>query len=109
VKLVGLGQLGPATVHAVQDGSLPGGRNCGALVKAGAWGKIIGLGLRPPGQLIEGLTNDRVASVKRERPAKRRASPRPWVRPKPVASQRPRGRLVSASPNETMAKRLLGG
>lgn len=43
-----------------------------ALVKAGAVGEIIGWAYDAEGQLIEGLTNDRVVSAPLDQPAKRR-------------------------------------
>ena len=52
------------------------------MVKAGAVGEIIGWAYDAEGQLIEGLTNDRVVSVPLDQPARRRvigvamASPR---------------------------------
>jgi DNA-binding transcriptional regulator LsrR (DeoR family) len=42
-----------------------------ALVKAGAVGEIVGWAFDAKGNLIEGLTNDRVASVALDQPATR--------------------------------------
>jgi DNA-binding transcriptional regulator LsrR (DeoR family) len=81
-----------------------------ALVKAGAVGEIIGWAFDRQGQLIEGLTNDRVASVKLERPAKRLVIAAAMGPAKAGAlAAALAGRLVSGLiTNETMAKRLLG-
>ena len=42
-----------------------------ALIKAGAVGEIVGWAFDRDGQFIEGLTNDRVASVALDQPAER--------------------------------------
>jgi DNA-binding transcriptional regulator LsrR (DeoR family) len=42
-----------------------------ALIKAGAVGEVVGWAFDRNGQFIEGMTNDRVASVALDQPAKR--------------------------------------
>ncbi len=69
VTFVGVGQIGEAA-PLVQDGFVtpPEMR---ALGKAGAVGEIVGWAFDAKGELIDGLTNDRVASVPLDRPASR--------------------------------------
>jgi len=108
VTFVGVGHLGDGA-PLLQDGFITR-EELRALVKAGAVGEIIGWAFDRQGQLIEGLTNDRVASVKLERPAKRLVIAAAMGPAKAGAlAAALAGRLVSGLiTNETMAKRLLG-
>ncbi|MEZ5832426.1 MAG: sugar-binding transcriptional regulator [Dongiaceae bacterium] len=69
VTFVGVGQMGD-NAPLVQDGFVTTAE-MRALVKAGAVGEIVGWAFNAKGKLIEGLTNDRVASVPLEQPATR--------------------------------------
>ena len=69
VTFVGVGQMGD-TAPLVQDGFITAAE-MRALVKAGAVGEIVGWAFDAKGRLIEGLTNDRVASVPLDQPATR--------------------------------------
>jgi len=69
VTFVGVGQLGE-TAPLLQDGFVTR-EEMRSLVKAGGVGEIIGWAFDRKGHLIEGLTNDRVASVGLDRPAER--------------------------------------
>ena len=69
VTFVGVGQMGDSA-PLVQDGFV-NAAEMRALVKAGAVGEIVGWAFDAKGNLIEGLTNDRVASVPLEQPATR--------------------------------------
>ena len=69
VTYVGIGDLG-ANPPLLQDGFITR-MELQALERAGAVGEIIGWAFDGEGNLIEGLTNDRVASVKLECPARR--------------------------------------
>ena len=69
VTFVGVGQMGDSA-PLVQDGFV-NAAEMRALVKAGAVGEIVGWAFDAEGSLIEGLTNDRVASVALEQPATR--------------------------------------
>jgi DNA-binding transcriptional regulator LsrR (DeoR family) len=69
VTFVGVGQIGEAA-PLVQDGFVTPAE-MRALSKAGAVGEIVGWAYDAKGELIEGLTNDRVASVPLDRPAPR--------------------------------------
>lgn len=69
VTFVGVGQIGDAA-PLVQDGFVTLSE-MRALAKAGAAGEIVGWAYDAKGELIEGLTNDRVASVPLDRPARR--------------------------------------
>jgi len=69
VTFVGVGQMGDSA-PLVQDGFV-NAAEMRALVKAGAVGEIVGWAFDAKGNLIEGLTNDRVASVALEQPATR--------------------------------------
>ena len=69
VTFVGIGQIGDAA-PLVQDGFVTPAE-MGALGKAGAVGEIVGWAFDARGNLIEGLTNDRVASVPLDQPARR--------------------------------------
>jgi len=69
VTFVGVGHIGE-TAPLLQDGFVD--RNeMRALMKAGAVGEVTGWAFDRSGAFIEGLTNDRVASVVLDRPAKR--------------------------------------
>ena len=69
VTYVGIGDLG-ANPPLLQDGFITR-MELQALERAGAVGEIVGWAFDGEGNLIEGLTNDRVASVKLECPARR--------------------------------------
>jgi DNA-binding transcriptional regulator LsrR (DeoR family) len=69
VTFVGVGQMGDSA-PLVQDGFV-NAAEMRALVKAGAVGEIVGWAFDANGSLIEGLTNDRVASVGLDQPATR--------------------------------------
>jgi DNA-binding transcriptional regulator LsrR (DeoR family) len=69
VTFVGVGQMGD-TAPLVQDGFITAAE-MRALMKAGAAGEIVGWAFDADGRLIEGLTNDRVASVPLDQPATR--------------------------------------
>jgi DNA-binding transcriptional regulator LsrR (DeoR family) len=70
VNFVGVGTVGDDAA-LVRDGFVKP-EEMRALVKAGAAGEIIGWAYDDKGQLIDGLTNDRVVSVPLDQPAKRR-------------------------------------
>jgi DNA-binding transcriptional regulator LsrR (DeoR family) len=70
VAMVGIGIMGDDAA-LIRDGFVKP-EEMRALVKAGAAGEIIGWAYDAEGQLIEGLTNDRVVSAPLEQPAKRR-------------------------------------
>ena len=67
VTYVGVGDLGE-NPPLLQDGFISR-KELQILNKAGAVGEIVGWAFDAEGRLIEGLTNDRVASVKLESPA----------------------------------------
>ena len=69
ITFVGVGQMGDSA-PLVQDGFITAAE-MRALVKAGAVGEIVGWAFDSKGALIEGLTNDRVASVPLDQPAER--------------------------------------
>ncbi|HUL07447.1 MAG TPA: sugar-binding transcriptional regulator [Candidatus Acidoferrum sp.] len=69
VTFVGVGQVGD-DAPLVQDGFVSRDE-MRALVKAGAVGEIIGWAFDGEGQFIAGMTNERVASVALDRPARR--------------------------------------
>jgi DNA-binding transcriptional regulator LsrR (DeoR family) len=69
VTFVGVGQMGD-NAPLVQDGFV-NAAEMRALVKAGAVGEIVGWAFDAKGNLVEGLTNDRVASVSLDQPATR--------------------------------------
>jgi len=69
VTFVGVGQMGDSA-PLVQDGFV-NAAEMRALMKAGAVGEIVGWAFDAKGTLIEGLTNDRVASVALDQPATR--------------------------------------
>jgi DNA-binding transcriptional regulator LsrR (DeoR family) len=71
VTYVGVGDLGE-NPPLLQDGFITR-KELHILNKAGAVGEIVGWAFDADGIPIDGLTNDRVASVKLERPAKRLA------------------------------------
>ena len=66
---VGVGDLGE-NPPLLQDGFISR-KELQILNKAGAVGEIVGWAFDAEGRLIEGLTNDRVASVKLDVPAQR--------------------------------------
>jgi DNA-binding transcriptional regulator LsrR (DeoR family) len=70
VTFVGIGTVGDDAA-LLRDGFVKP-EEMRALVKAGAVGEIIGWAYDRDGQLIEGHTNDRVASVALQQPAKRK-------------------------------------
>jgi len=61
ITFVGIGELG-AEAPLVQDGFISGAE-LKALQKAGAVGEIVGWAFDSQGQMLDGLTNDRVASA----------------------------------------------
>jgi DNA-binding transcriptional regulator LsrR (DeoR family) len=69
VTFVGVGQLGDGA-PLVQDGFVTRDE-MRALVKAGAVGEVVGWAFDRDGAFVDGLTNDRVASVVLDQPAKR--------------------------------------
>jgi len=69
VTFVGVGQMGDSA-PLVQDGFVSNAE-MRALMKAGAVGEIVGWAFDAEGRLIEGHTNDRVASVALDQPAER--------------------------------------
>jgi DNA-binding transcriptional regulator LsrR (DeoR family) len=69
VTFVGVGQIGDAA-PLVQDGFVTPAEMV-ALGKAGAVGEIVGWAFDAQGELLDGMTNDRVASVPLDRPARR--------------------------------------
>jgi len=69
ITFVGVGQMGDSA-PLVQDGFV-NAAEMRALVKAGAVGEIVGWAFDGKGALIDGLTNDRVASVPLDQPATR--------------------------------------
>ena len=107
VTFVGVGHLGESA-PLLQDGFV-NRKEMRALVKAGAVGEVIGWAFDRGGELIRGLTNDRVASVALDQPA---------TRPIIGAAMGPAkvdalagallGRLINGLiTNETTAERLL--
>ena len=69
VTFVGVGQLGDSA-PLLQDGFVTRDE-MRALTKAGAVGEVVGWAFDGAGHFIDGMTNDRVASVALDRPAKR--------------------------------------
>jgi DNA-binding transcriptional regulator LsrR (DeoR family) len=69
ITFVGVGQMGDSA-PLLQDGFV-NAAEMRALVKAGAVGEIVGWAYDAKGALVEGLTNDRVASVPLDQPATR--------------------------------------
>jgi len=69
VTFVGVGHLGD-NAPLLQDGFI-NRDEMRALIKAGAVGEVLGWAFDQRGRMIEGLTNERVASVALDRPAKR--------------------------------------
>lgn len=69
VTYVGIGDLGE-NPPLLQDGFI-NRKELQILNKAGAVGEIVGWAFDADGNLIDGLTNDRVASVRLQQPAKR--------------------------------------
>ncbi|MDE2447097.1 MAG: sugar-binding transcriptional regulator [Alphaproteobacteria bacterium] len=80
-----------------------------AVVRAGAVGEITGWAFNAKGELIEGLTNDRVLSVPLDRPAKRKVIGVAMAPPRLTAIRGAlKGQLVNGLiTNETMAQALL--
>jgi DNA-binding transcriptional regulator LsrR (DeoR family) len=107
VTFVGVGHIGE-TAPLLQDGFV--NRNeMRALMKAGAVGEVTGWAFDRKGALIEGLTNDRVASVVLDRPAKRRVIGAAMGEAKVEALQGALagGIINGLITNETTAERLL--
>jgi len=107
VTFVGVGHLGEGA-PLLQDGFVTR-EELRALVKAGAVGEIIGWAFDRRGRLIEGLTNERVASVRLDRPARRPviAAAMGVTKAEALAGALA-GRLITGLiTNETTAKRLL--
>ncbi len=82
VTFVGIGDLGPEAPLFI-DGFITQAE-LKALQKAGAVGEIVGWAFDREGKLIDGITNDRVASSRRCRRAKRQpgGGDSPWARRK---------------------------
>ncbi len=81
-----------------------------AVLRAGAVGEIVGWAYNAKGELIDGLTNDRVLSVPLERPATRKIIGVAMAPPRLTAIRGAlAGHLVNGLiTNETMAQALLG-
>jgi DNA-binding transcriptional regulator LsrR (DeoR family) len=107
VTFVGVGHLGEGA-PLLQDGFVTRDE-MRALVKAGAVGEIVGWAFDRQGRMIEGLTNERVASVALDGPAKRLVIGAAMGQAKADAiAGALAGRLLGGLiTNETMARRLL--
>jgi DNA-binding transcriptional regulator LsrR (DeoR family) len=107
VTFVGVGHLGD-TAPLLQDGFVSRDE-MRALIKAGGIGEIIGWAFDREGRMIEGLTNERVASVVLDRPAKRLVIGAAMGPAKTEAlAGALAGRLINGLiTNEVMAERLL--
>ena len=107
VTFVGVGHLGEGA-PLLQDGFVTRDE-LRALVKAGAVGEIVGWAFDRQGRMIEGLTNERVASVALDGPAKRLVIGAAMGQAKADAiAGALAGRLLGGLiTNETMARRLL--
>jgi DNA-binding transcriptional regulator LsrR (DeoR family) len=107
ITFVGVGHLGEGA-PLLQDGFVSRDE-MRALVKAGGVGEIVGWAFDRQGRVLDGLTNDRVASVALDRPAKRLVVGAAMGPAKAEAMAAAlAGRLLSGLiTNETMAKRLL--
>jgi DNA-binding transcriptional regulator LsrR (DeoR family) len=106
---VGVGQLGE-TAPLLQDGFITRDEMRG-LIKAGAVGEIVGWAFNADGEIIEGLTNDRVASVRPRQSSSRLVLAVAMGEIKRRALRGAlRGRLINGLvTNETMADLLLHG
>jgi len=107
VTFVGVGHVGDGA-PLLQDGFVSRDE-MRALVKAGAVGEVLGWAFDRTGRMLEGLTNERVASVAMAQPATRlvigAAMGLAKVRALAAAMT---GRIISGLiTNETMAERLL--
>jgi DNA-binding transcriptional regulator LsrR (DeoR family) len=104
---VGVGQLGD-NAPLLQDGFVTRDE-MRALVKAGGVGEVIGWAFDRDGQMLDGLTNDRVASVALDQPAKRLVIGAAMGPAKLDAlAGALTGQVINGLiTNETMAKRLL--
>jgi DNA-binding transcriptional regulator LsrR (DeoR family) len=107
VTFVGIGEISD-TAPLVQDGFVSRDE-MRALIKAGAVGEVLGWAFDRGGKMIDGLTNDRVASVALDQPAKRLVIAAAMGTAKAYAVIAAlRGRLVNGLvTNELMAERLL--
>lgn len=107
LTLVGVGQLGDEG-PLLQDGFINRDEMRG-LMKAGAVGEIVGWAFDSEGALIQGLTNDRVASVRPQQPAERFVLGVAMGETKRAAMKGAlRGRLINGLiTNETTAELLL--
>jgi len=107
VTMVGIGQLGDQA-PLLQDGFITADEMRG-LLKAGAVGEVVGWAFDAAGVLIQGLTNDRVASVKPDQPAQRLViGVGMGTAKKPALTGALRGRLINGLiTNEAMAELLL--
>ena len=107
VTFVGVGQLGDGA-PLLQDGFVSRD-DMRALVKAGGVGEITGWAYDRQGRLIEGLTNERVASVMPDQPARRLVIGAAMGPAKTEAlAGALEGRLINGLiTNETTAARLL--
>jgi DNA-binding transcriptional regulator LsrR (DeoR family) len=107
VTFVGVGHLGESA-PLLQDGFV-NREEMRALVKAGAVGEVTGWAFDRQGHLIDGLTNDRVASVALDRPARRLIiGAAMGVAKVPAIAAALAGRIINGLiSNETTAYRLL--
>jgi len=107
VTFVGVGHLGESA-PLLQDGFVTRD-DMRALIKAGAVGEVIGWAFDRSGALIDGLTNERVASVTLDQPAKRLVIGAAMGPTKTEAlAGALAGRLINGLiTNETTAERLL--
>ncbi|NJM28756.1 MAG: sugar-binding transcriptional regulator [Rhizobiales bacterium] len=107
VTFVGIGAVGDDAA-LLRDGFVKPDE-MRAVVKAGAVGEIVGWSYDAEGQLIEGLTNDRVLSVRLSRPAQRKVIGVVMAMPRLKGVRGAlAGRLVNGLiTNEAMATQLL--
>jgi DNA-binding transcriptional regulator LsrR (DeoR family) len=107
VTFVGIGTVGEDAA-LLRDGFVKNDE-MRAVLRAGAVGEIVGWAYNAKGELIEGLTNDRVLSVPLDRPAKRQVIGVGMSPPRLAAIKGAlAGHLINGLiTNETMAKALL--
>lgn len=107
VTFVGIGTVGEDAA-LLRDGFVKPDE-MRAVIRAGAVGEIVGWAYNAEGELIEGLTNDRVLSVPLSRPAQRKVIGVAMAPPRLTAIKGAlSGKLVNGLiTNEAMAKALL--
>jgi DNA-binding transcriptional regulator LsrR (DeoR family) len=107
VTFVGIGTVGEDAA-LLRDGFVKPDE-MRAVVRAGAVGEITGWAFNAKGELIDGLTNDRVLSVPLDRPAKRKVIGVAMAPPRLTAIKGAlKGHLINGLiTNETMAQALL--